>query len=683
MLECLESIRVRRNDSLRETYYITTPIYYASGDLHIGHSYTTLAADSISRYKGLRGYEVFFLTGTDEHGLKIQRKAQAHGLQPKEFVDGIVAKIKDLWRVLDITYDGFIRTTDDDHKRTVQWIFNKLYENQDIYKKNYESWYCVGCESFYTETQARSFPGMVCPDHGKPLERVQEESYFFRLSKYAERLLRHIDENPDFIRPVSRRNEVVQFVKMGLEDLCISRTTFRWGIPVPFDPESVVYVWIDALTNYISAIGYPFDMEKFNKWWPANVHLIGKEILRFHAVIWPILLMALDLPLPKQVFAHGWLNLGGKKMSKTMGNVVDPVELTRRYSLDAVRYFVLREVPFGTDGDYTEEALIARINSDLANDLGNLVYRTLTMVRKFTEARIPPPGREEAVDKEFKEKCLSLKQAVEDEMDHLRISSALERIMDVVGKANKYIDEVSPWDLAKKDPSRPGTTLNYLCECLRITASVLRPFLVNTPSLMWTALGMPKPLDHYSWDSAGDWGALRPGQVTKRGKPLFPRIEVSEERDGRDFRGGQTSTGETGTKGEVVSVTRDNARGSDSKTGSSPVSKEDAGFITIDQFRRVELRVAEVLSAEKVKGADKLLRLTVSLGDEERQIVAGIAQYYDPQELLGKQIIVAYNLRPAVIRGIESKGMLLASRDEEALAVLTVARKVKNGSPVS
>lgn len=639
-------------------YYITTPIYYASGDLHIGHSYTTLAADAISRYKRLRGYDVFFLTGTDEHGLKIQRKAESLGLQPREFVDGVVAKIKDLWRTLEISYDDFIRTSDAQHIETVQYVLKRLHENGDVYKKNYESWYCVGCEAFYTETQVRSFVDMICPYHGKPFERVQEESYFFRLSKYADRLLEWIDSHPDFIQPVSRRNEVVQFVKGGLEDLCISRTTFEWGIPVPFDPKSVVYVWVDALTNYITAAGYPKDPDKLDKWWPADVHLMAKDILRFHAVIWPILLMALDLPLPRQVFAHGFLNLGGKKMSKAMGNVIDPVELVHKYGLDAVRYFVLREVPFGSDGDYTEESLVARVNADLANDLGNLVYRTLTMVGKFGEGRVLAPAREDARDREFKEQCLGLKAAVEAEMEQLHLSTALERIMNIVSKANKYIDEVSPWDLNKNGDERLGTVMYYLCECLRIVAMVLRPFMVRTPGLVWDSLGMPGTIDDSPWDAAASWGLVVPGQAVKRGKPLFPRIE-----DEDDSAKMEEKTVES--KDKVAEV------------------QDMTGIITIDQFRQVDLRVAEVLSCERIPGADKLLKLQVSFGDECRQVLAGVAMYYAPEELVGKKIVVVHNLKPAVIRGLESNGMLLAAKDGDNLAVLTVDRSVANGSKVS
>lgn len=655
---------------MNKTYYITTPIYYASGDLHIGHSYTTLAADAIARYKRLRGYDVFFLTGTDEHGLKIQRKAESEGLDPKEFVDKIVAKIKKLWQVLGISYDGFIRTTDDNHIRTVQWIFQKLYENGDIYKKNYESWYCVGCEAFFTETQARELPNMVCPDHGVPLERVQEESWFFRLSKYQDRLLEYIESHPDFIQPASRRNEVTQFIKSGLEDLCISRTSFDWGIRVPFDPESVVYVWVDALANYISAVGYPFDMEKFRHWWPADLHLIGKEILRFHAIIWPILLMALGLPLPKQVFAHGWLNLGGKKMSKTMGNVVDPVKLVQKYGLDAIRYYVLREVPFGADGDYTEEALVARINSDLANDLGNLVYRTLSMIKKFTDGRVPEPGDEEKKDRIFRDQCVSLKKEVEDQLDKLHINTALERIMELVKKANKYIDETSPWNLHKEGNSRLGTVLYNLCECLRIVALLLRPFLLKTPSQIWASLGIPESIEDFSWDCAAQWGIVKPGYVTRRGKPLFPRIDLKEAVSQEK---GKENENVKGPPQKMV-LDKQDRDGTEVYPGTQ---------ISIDEFRKIDLRVGRVLSCEKVPGTDKLLRLEVSFGEEKREIVAGVAKYYCAEDVVGKQVIVVYNLKPAVIRGIKSCGMILAAKDDERLSILTLDREVKDGSKVS
>jgi len=646
-----------------KTYYITTPIYYASGRLHIGHSYTTLAADAISRYKRLRGYDVFFLTGTDEHGLKIQEKAEAAGVTPQQFVDQIVTSIKNLWEVLHVSYDGFIRTTDEHHVKAVQYVLKKLYENDDIYKKNYESWYCVGCESFYTETQARSFPNMICPDHGKPLQRVREESYFFKLSKYQDRLLEHIEANPDFIQPVSRRNEVIRFIKAGLEDLCITRSSFDWGVKVPFDPKSVVYVWIDALTNYISAMGYPDDMERFNRYWPADVHLMAKEILRFHAIIWPILLMALDLPLPKKVFAHGWLNLGGKKMSKTMGNVVDPVELVRRYGLDAIRYFVLRAVPFGADGDYTEESLVARINSDLANDLGNLVYRTLAMIKKFSEGKVPEPGREEEEDRLFRQTCLSLKAEVEEELDQLHINTALEKIMDVVKAANKYIDQSSPWRYRASGDTRLGTVLYNLSQCLGVVALLLRPFLVDTPDRIWQLLGIPGHATEAPWDSAGEWGIVQPGYVIKRGKPLFPRIDpetLVQEEEARE-KDEEVCTGEA----------------------AQPKAEISAPEISIDEFGKVDLRVARVLECEKVQGADRLLKLKVKIGEETRQLVAGIALHYSPEEMLGKEIIVVYNLRPAVLRGIESQGMLLAAKDGERLAVLTVDREVKDGSRVS
>lgn len=637
---------------MRPKFYITTPIYYASGDLHIGHSYTTLAADAIARYKRLKGYDVYFLTGTDEHGLKVQRKAEKAGRSPKEFVDGIVAKIKELWRVLDISYDGFIRTTDAHHCATVQHIFQILYDKQDIYKATYESWYCVGCESFYTETQARSFPDLICPDHGIPLERVREESYFFRLSKYQDRLLKHIEEHPEFIQPQSRRNEVVQFIKGGLEDLCISRTSFTWGIPVPFDPGSVVYVWIDALSNYISAIGYPDDMHQFLRWWPCDVHLIGKEILRFHAVIWPILLMALDLPLPRQIFAHGWLNLEGKKMSKTMGNVVDPFALVSKYGLDAVRYFVLRAVPFGADGDYSEDLLVGRINSDLANDLGNLLYRTTAMLRRLSDSTIPEPGPENLADAEFRKACLAAIGRVEEHMEALRIDSALEEIMGLVARANKYIDESAPWTLHRNGDARYGTVAYYLCECLRIVAELLRPFLVSTPDRIAECLGMTGPLSARPWDEAGAWGVLRPGEKIGEPAVLFPRIETDDSPQAPP-------------------------------QGSLQVAQEQpASQIDIERFREVDLRVGRVVSAETVAGSKKLLKLRVDLGGETRQVVAGIARHYEPSDLVGKHVVVVANLAPALLFGVESQGMVLAASSGNTLRLVTVDGDIPPGSKV-
>lgn len=635
-------------------YYVTTPIYYASGDLHIGHSYTTLAADALARYKRMKGYDVYFLTGTDEHGLKVQRKAEKAGKTPKEFVDGIVAKIKDLWRILGISYDGFIRTTDEHHRTTVQHIFQTLYEKQDIYKAAYESWYCVGCESFYTETQARSFPGMICPDHGIPLERVKEESYFFRLSKYQDKLLDYIEAHPDFIQPQSRRNEVVQFIKGGLEDLCISRTSFTWGIPVPFDPDSVVYVWIDALSNYISAIGYPDDMDRFNRWWPCDLHLIGKEILRFHAIVWPIILMALNLPLPKQVFAHGWLNLGGKKMSKTMGNVVDPAVLVNKYGLDAVRYFVLREVPFGADGDYTEESLVARINADLANDLGNLLYRTVSMIRRLSHGKIPSPGPENETDVEFKRACLAALGRVEEQMDALHIDGALEEIMSLVARANKYIDETAPWSLHKNGDPRYGTVAYYLCECLRIVAELLRPFMVLTPDKIGESLGMKEPIGGRPWDDAGRWGLLVPGGDIGEPLVIFPRVETKPSEVPAQETGRESKPGDEGPTGEM----------------------------TIEQFREMDLRVGKVISVEKVEGATRLLKLQVDLGTEVRQVVAGIAQHYAPEELLGRNVVVVANLAPAQIKGVQSRGMILAASSGDTLRVITVDGEIAPGSKV-
>lgn len=659
----------------KNTFYITTPIYYPSDKLHIGHAYTTVAGDAMARYKRLRGFDVRYLTGTDEHGQKIEQKAKEKGVSPKAFVDGIVVGIKDLWKKLDISYDDFIRTTDERHKAAVQKIFARLLEQGDIYRDTYEGWYCVPCESYILE---RQLVNGNCPDCNRPVEKVKEDSYFFRMSKYADRLLEYYENNPEFIQPESRKNEMINnFIKPGLEDLSVSRSSFEWGVKVPGDPKHVIYVWIDALSNYITALGYGSEDESlYRNYWPADVHLVGKEIVRFHTIYWPIMLMALGLPLPKKVFGHGWLLMKDGKMSKSKGNVVDPVTLIDRYGLDSLRYYLLREVPFGSDGTFTPESFVDRVNSDLANDLGNLLNRTVAMIDKYFGGELPAYVEgATAYDALLREAAANAVTKAEEALESMEFSVALTAITALVSRTNKYIDETAPWTLAKEESNRAvlGSVMYHLAESLRIVSVLLQPFLTQAPAKIWAQLGIAAG-ELTAWESTAKFGLLRPGTRLVKGDPIFPRLDAEAET-------AYITQAMSGGAAPVQAASAP-APAAPAAAAKQEASAEGAAEISIDDFFKVELRVAQVTAAEPVKGADKLLKLQLDLGAETRQVVSGIAKFYTPEQMVGRKVICVTNLKPVKLRGELSQGMILAASQGDQLTLATVAEDIPVGSVV-
>lgn len=648
---------------MKKTFYLTTPIYYPSGSLHIGHSYTTVAADAMCRYKRLRGFDVMFLTGTDEHGQKISQKALSEGMEPKEYVDKMVSGIKELWKKLDIEYDRFIRTTDKEHEEAIQYIFQKLYDKGDIYKSEYEGWYCTPCESFWTQSQLQEGK---CPDCEREVEKTKEESYFFRLSKYQDRLIEIFENNKEFIEPSSRTNEMLNnFLRPGLEDLCVSRTTFDWGVKVPFDPKHVVYVWIDALSNYITALGYPKDGNKdFEKYWPADVHLVGKEIVRFHTIIWPAMLMSLDIPLPKKIFGHGWLLLDGGKISKSKDsgtvNIVDPIILCDRYGTDAIRYFLLREVPFGSDGMFSNESLINRTNSDLANDLGNLASRTSAMIIQYFGGHIPEEKEFQSVDSELVEICEGLYPKYEEFMEKMQFEKALDAIWTTVKRCNKYIDETTPWILGKnpEKKARLAQVLFNLAEAIRIVSVLIQPMMPSTSKALWHNFGITdeKILELVS---AKKFGLYESGEGINKIKPLFPRIDVDKEME------------------ELKSIVSDYSQEEESKP-------EGVAMIEFTDFLKVKMQTGKVLKSQRVKGSDNLLESKIDIGYETRNVLSGIAKWYSPEELTGKNVVLVTNLKPRKMMGRESQAMILCAEDiDGGLKIITIDGDIDPGSEVS